>query len=158
MEFSEAPEKPVENLQSLGEFHLTEGNDRLTIRIDAYWESMHETPTGRHVVSAMCLDSCGVEPYIRKFKATEVPRKLGIGDIPRESVGYLLITNIEGTRFLETPTEEEREDILKRVAVIDGFEISPHGMPFLGRPTTSNPLMVHCRHGEALLQVCIFPR
>lgn len=145
-------------LAPIGDIKLTERNDRLTVRIDAYWESVHEQPIGQHIIAAMSLGTMGIEPYIRKFKATAIPKSLTFGDIDRENVGYILITNIEGTRLLQNPTEEERKDINSRIAVIDGFEIHPNGMPFLGRASSSTPLMVRCLHKEAILQVCLFPR
>lgn len=135
-----------------------EQQDRFTIRIDAYWEHFGEDPVGRQVVASHILDTLGVEPYVRKFKATEEPKYLNLGDIERKDVGYLLVYNTEGTKLQSNPTPEEREDISKRIATIDGWEIYPNGMPFLAKPSGDSPLVVRCLHGQATLQVCIFPR
>lgn len=110
------------------------------------------------VTACKALSSKGIEPYIRKFKATEKPKELSLGDIDRGDVGYILITNLEGTRLQQNPTDEERAELNSHIAVINGFEIHPFGMPFLGQPKTDEPLMIQCLNGEAVLKVCIFPR
>jgi len=140
-----------------GNLKVGTSKDRFTVRIDAYWETFGESPLGVPIQVATLLDTIGVEPYLRKFKATEQPKELSLGDIDREDVGYILIVNTEGTKYMHNPSEEERADVLLRVAVFNGFEIPPHGMPFFGKPT-EGPLMIHCKHGQAILQVCIFPR
>jgi len=137
---------------------MSENQDRLTIKINVYFETFGENPLGEALTISELLTTKGIEPYIRKFKATETPRELFIGDIPREDVGYLLVSNTEGTKLVCNPSEEEKVDILKRVAVLDGFEIAPYNMPFLGKPKQDSPLLVHCLHGQAMLQVCVFPR
>jgi hypothetical protein len=136
----------------------SEQSDRFTFRLEAYWEHFGEDPVGNLVVGSKLLDTLGVEPYVRKFKATETPRELSLGDISREEVGYILVTNVEGMKLQWNPTAEEREDIKQRVAVIDGFELHPYGLPFFGQPTKDSPLMVKCLHGQAVLQVYIYPR
>ena len=142
----------------LGQVNLTDKNDRLTLRVDAYCETALSQPKGDHVIISKLLDNCGIEPYIRKFKATENPKELFLGDIDRDQVGYILIVNTEGTKLLQTPTEAERADIEARVVLINDFEVHPNGLPFLGQPKRDCPLTVRCLHGQAILQVCIFPR
>jgi hypothetical protein len=76
---------------------MSENQDRLTIKINVYFETFGENPLGEALTISELLTTKGIEPYIRKFKATETPRELFIGDIPREDVGYLLVSNTEGT-------------------------------------------------------------
>lgn len=157
---------PVEHLQEelptkivrIEDLSPSEQQDILTIRINAYWERFGDDPIGHQVIASRPLSTIGIEPYVRKFKAAEKPKPLNLGDIERKDVGYLLIFNTEGTKLQKNPSRKEREDIDKRIATIDGWEIHPNGMPFLGRPTLDSPLVVRCLHGQATLQVCIFPR
>ena len=152
------PEEELKPVTFLRQVELTEKNDRFSIRLDVYWENVLESPIGLPIVVSKALESVGIEPYIRKFKATEQEKELPLGDFERSQVGYIVIVNTEGTKLLQTPTEEEAEDISKRVVLINGFEIYPEGMPFLGQPSLSSSLTVRCLHGTAVLQVCIFPR
>jgi hypothetical protein len=137
---------------------LSKERDRFTVRIDTYWETFGEPMVGVPVMAAVQLNTQGIEPYIRKFKAPEKPKELPLGDIDREDVGYILIYNTEGTKYARNPSEEERADCKLRVAVFNGFEIDPYGMPFFGKVSPNGPLMVHCKHGQAVLQVVIYPR
>ena len=132
--------------------------DRLTLRIEAYWETFHEEPVGTSVLATRLLESFGIEPYIRRFVATEEPRELFLGDIDRAVVGYILLVNTEGIKLLRNPSDEERAAFARRVAVFNGFEIHPKGMPFFGHVSKEGPLLVHCLEGEAVLQTYIFPR
>jgi hypothetical protein len=133
-------------------------SDRLTIRLNIYYEHFGDEPIGHEVIANKLLETLGVEPFIRKFVATEDPKPLKLGDIDRNNIGYILIFNLEGLKLQQNPSEKELADIKKRVAIIDGFEIYPCGMPFLGMPRLDQPLMVHCQHGSARLQTYIFPR
>lgn len=151
-------EKSEKTQYVIGEVPLTEKNDRITIRVDAYWENALEEPVQSKVVVNKLLDSHGIEPFVRKMLVTEECKSLFLGDIERDKVGYLILTNSEGTKLLQTPTQEEAEDIRKRIVLFNGFEIHPYGMTFLGQPSTTEPLIVKCLHGQAVLQVCIFPR
>lgn len=137
---------------------LSEERDRFTMRIEAYWETFGEGPIGKQFVGAKQLETTGIEPYIRKVKVTEEPTELPLGDIPRDKVGYILAVNTEGTKLVRNPSQEEREDIKLRVVYFNGFEIEPNGQPFFGKAPKCGPLTLHCQHGVAILQVCIFPR
>jgi hypothetical protein len=142
----------------MDDMKFTGACDRITIKLDLYWETFDEPPMGRHVVLSRLLKSKGIEPYVRKQTVGEDPVELFIGDIDRADVGYILLINTEGTKLQTTPTEEERQAILGKVVVFNGFEIYPHGMPFLGQPKPDDELMIYCRQGKAVVQVCVFPR
>lgn len=133
---------------------VSEFNDRITMRVDAYWETLHESLVGDHVVACKLLDTRGIEPYIRKQKVTETLVSLNLGDISREDVGYVLLVNLEGIKT----GPRDRAEISKRVVLFNDFEIHPFGMPFLGHVKPTGPLTVQCLHGQATLQVHIFPR
>lgn len=134
------------------------GKDRFTLKLDAYWEHIGEEPIGKQVIAAMNLQTCGVEPYIRKMKVKSHWQDLRLGDLEREEVGYILIVNTEGTKLQMQPTEEERELIKQKIVVFNGFEIYPSGLPFFGMPTAEEKLSIKCLSGEAVVQVCVFPR
>lgn len=146
------------NLTSMNTLSPSPQSDRLTLKINAYYETYGEDPVGRQVTVSRLLSTLGVEPFIRKFKAELEPKPLFLGDIPRDLVGYILVTNLEGLRLQYNPSPEEREEISRRVAILDGFEIYPLGMPFLGQASFDAPLMIHCPTGSAILEVSIFPR
>jgi hypothetical protein len=137
---------------------LSEDRDRFTMRVEAYWETYGEGPVGKQLAVASQLETVGIEPYIRKVRVTEEPQELPIGDIPRDKVGYILLVNTEGTKLVRNPSQEERADIEKRIVFFNGFEICPHGMPFYGKAAKSGPLTIHCSHGKAVVQACIYPR
>ena len=107
-------------------------NDRLTIKLDVYWEQFKESPIGRQILASMPLKASSVEPYIRKIRVTEEPKPLSTGDIPPEEVGYILLVNLEGTKLSGNPSKEAREGYLKKIVLVDNFELLPFGMPFLG--------------------------
>jgi len=137
---------------------LSEERDRFTTRIEAYWETFGEGPVGKQLISAQQLETVGIEPYIRKIRVGEQPMELPTGDIPRDVVGCILISNTEGSKLVRNPSQEEREDIKLRVVHFNGFEIEPYGPPFFGKAPKQGPLTLYCRHGVAVLQVCIYPR
>ena len=137
---------------------VSEDDDRLTIKIDVYWQHFGEDPIGRSEVVSDNLINTGVEPYVRKIKVGETPCSLEIGDIPKDQMGYIFVTNIEGLRLRQNPTQEELEDIKSRVVLLDGWEIAPYGMPFIGKASQASKLEARCLHGEAVLQVSIFPK
>ena len=145
-------------LRSPDQVEFTGASDRITINLDMYFETFDEQPLGRHLVLSKLLDNKGVEPYIRRQSVGEGLKELFIGDIDRKDVGYILITNIQGTKLQKMPTEEERQAIKDSVVIFNGFEIHPYGMPFLGQPKPDEQLTIHCVKGRATVQVCIFPR
>jgi hypothetical protein len=132
--------------------------DRFSIKIDVYHETEEEEAFGRGIAACRFTKTKGIEPYSRKVTVTEEENTLSIGDLKREDVGYIFITNLEGTKFRVNPTEEELEDIRKKVVVFNGFEIYPEGMPFLGQPSADSPLKIRSLHGQAKVQVVVFPR
>jgi hypothetical protein len=137
---------------------LTDDHDRLTMRMDMSWESVMEDPVSRTIIASQQLGTVGLEPYIRKVRVTTEEMELPLGDIPRDKVGYVMIVNLEGTKLKRNPTTEEQLDIDRRVVMINGFEIHPNGMAFLGCLPPSGPVRLQCLHGTAALQVCLFPR
>lgn len=146
---------PAEEPQVLiPKIKVSEFNDRITMRVDAYWETLDEPLVGNHIVACKLLDTRGIEPYVRKQRVDEESVELSLGDIARENVGYVLITNLEGAKA----SPKDRDEISKHVVMFNDFEIHPFGMPFLGHVKSDGPLTVRCLHGQAVLQVYIFPR
>ncbi len=132
--------------------------DRITARLDVYWQTFGEDPVGKTVLSEIMLGTSEVEPYIRKKRVTEKPTELTYGDLDQSQVGYILLVNTEGTKLLKNPSPEERRDIKKRIVTVNGFEIHPHGTPFFGRVPSNEPVIIRCLHGSAVIQAYIFPR
>lgn len=151
-------EENLSNVVPIQDLKVNEDHDRFTLKLSSYWQHFGEDPLGAEIAASMILDTFGIEPYIRKFVADEEPKYLSFGDIPREDVGYIIVANLEGTKLQANPYPEELDDIKKRVVSIDGYEIHPFGMPFMGRPSLQQPVIVRCEHGQASLQLYIFPR
>jgi len=136
----------------------SEENDRITFKIDAYWEHFKESPISRQVLATKTLKASDVEPYIRRAKVTETPQPLSTGDIDLEEVGYILLVNLEGLRLKGNPSKEERTALSKKVVLVDEFELDPFGMPFLAKVRHGRVPILRCLSGNAAIQVCIFPR
>lgn len=149
------------SLTSIEDLKVTEQDDRFTFKIDVYYEHFGEEPIGEQILGSTILENTGVEPFIRKVKIGEQPKELFLGDLERSQVGYVLITNLEGTNYQRNPSYSERDEVKKRIVLVnEEFVLYPFGMPFLAqpRPDGDKPIILRCLHGEARLQVRIFPR
>ena len=132
--------------------------DRLTTRLDIYWQTYGEDAVGVSLPTDILLETSQIEPYIRKKKVTEKPTELTFGDLEQKEVGYILLVNTEGTKLIQNPTISERYDIRKRIVTVNGFEIHPYGTPFFGRVPDKDPVIIRCLHGTAVIKAYIFPR
>jgi hypothetical protein len=98
--------------------------------------------------------------------ATEQWKQLDFGWL-KENTGMISITNDEGTFYEVNPTEEEREDVEKRVIEVgyqslndiqDFVWFVPPGEDFRGSPSHPSRLWIRCQHGEARFTLTVFPK
>ena len=146
--------KHIISMENLGH---QDQDDRITMRLDFYYQTFGEDPVGLPIRSNATLKTKGLEPYIRKVKVSE-PKKLFLGDFDQADVGYIVIVNIEGIKLQRNPTPSEREAISQKIVMLDGFEIDPFGMPFIAKVSLDSPLEICCPSGTAQVQVAVFPR
>jgi len=145
-------------LISMEELGHKDQADRITMRLDVYWQTYGEDPVGLPIRANCTLENPGLEPYIRKATATPEEKELFLGDFDKEDVGYIVITNLEGLKLQRNPNAEEREAISRRVVIIDGYEVDPYGMPFIAKAGPMTALKISCPNGPAKIQVAVFPR
>jgi hypothetical protein len=100
------------------------------------------------------------QPYQRSLVADESWRKLELGWVP--DPGLLILYNLEGKYLQANPTDEERDDIARRILEVSyagherGFLV-PAGESTRMCPTHAADLMVRSRHGTIRYQVFAVP-
>ena len=136
-----------------------EDKDRMTARLDMYYEKYNEEPTYVNSVMESLVPPTEEEPYQRKLKIDESWRALDIGWIER--VGYILIQNT-GRSFTVHPTdevkeEEEKKSILIRSGDGDGDWEIPHKGFLLVKPTDVSKVELRCALKETVIHISVFP-
>jgi len=143
--------------------------NRLTVVGSIYFVAANEQPES--VDTGFSRDLASEEqPYRRRLKATEEWQRLDCGWIKEAS--QVFIANEEGKGLQVNPTDEEREDIARRIIEVSFCEdgegpndtfissvwlVSP-GESMRGLPSRVDRLCVRCQHGTARFTLYIVPR
>ena len=139
--------------------HALEDNDRMTARLDMYYEKNNEEPTYVSCVMEDLISPTEEEPYQRKLKIDESWNVLDVGWIER--VGYILIRNT-GRVFTVHPSDEVKEAEKKKSIFVrcgdgDGdWEIPPKGF-LIVKPTDVSKVELRCGLEETTIHISIFP-
>lgn len=136
--------------------------NRITCVLQLYHEQDGEQPDGVRL-AFVAPSKYNVQRYQRRMKIDEADNPLDIGWFKPHEVGSILIENLEGKGLQVQPTDEEREDIARRI--IDVREaggtsswLVPPGGFFLGCPSSAEKVLIRCQHGSAKIGLSIYPR
>lgn len=139
--------------------------DRLTVVENVYHQTQGEDPFHISTTFERKLQT-QEQPYSRTTSVGEEWEQLDCGWLG-DNVGMLIIANNEG-KFARIPTEEEREEVAKRVLIIgyryrdldspacDAWEIPP-GESFRGSPTNSKSLYIKSLSGRTKYTINLIP-
>lgn len=139
--------------------------DRITANLSFYHQHPGEQPTGFNQHFDYLLQT-EEQPWQRRLEISESELvQLDTGWLGN-NVGYLIIQNREGTNLQVTPTEEEKNNISRRIigisAMVDGKRapacIVRPGQFFCGEINNCHAIYLECFHGTATTYVHIFPR
>ena len=145
----------------------TEPLDRLTMKLDVYYEHTGDQPTHVPCVAWRTLEprEDREQPYLRRRIAR--PNWEPIIDegcwIDTTDVGIVVVSNTEGTNLSVHPTDEERVKIASRIIEI---RLSADGPAILVHPGWSQSLeltewygvLIRCSADSARYRLTVFPR
>ena len=136
-----------------------EKQDRLTARVDVYYEQQHFEPTQVGVSFSTLLPKSEEQVYVRRLKIGEDWQDVDFGWIDRP--GSLLIENRK-KMFQTNPTAEEMDLEIQKVLYIrnkeetgNGWTI-PNGGFFFGFTKDKN-IEIRCLTGETTGVINVFP-
>ncbi len=136
--------------------------NRITCVLQLYHEQDGEQPDGIRL-AFVAASKYNVQRYQRRMKIDSTDNPLDIGWFKPHEVGSILIENLEGKGLQVQPTDEEREDIARRIIEVrqDGETSSwlvPPGGFILGNPSDPSKVRLSCQHGSAKIGLSIYPR
>lgn len=154
---------PLEKAIPMGP--LLGSKDRITSVMDIHYEHRGDKPvtvSGRNSLTTQNFD---IEPYSRKLKLGQEWHTVSADWITPDIGGFVCVENLEGKNLPNLPTQEEREDINKRIIEVvigtpgekETLEVLP-GWPFVFLPTDLSKVKLRARHGQIRCRLVIYPR
>ena len=138
-------------------------SDRLTViekcYHQVYGESAKALPKSTYT---RFLEGSEQETYQRTYKVGEEWTSLDTGWI--ENASMVILKNLEGTKWTTVPSEEELEEVAKKVVRVsykvsgDKHWIIEPGESMRGTPSHVQDLVLRCEKGEARITICLVPK
>jgi len=139
--------------------YVLEESDRITARLDFYYERFNEDPVySSHVLESLIPQS---EEEVYKRKATIEEEWTSIDTGWLESISYILIKNYKKS-FSIHPTEQERQDENQKFILIRYDEGDPifqidKGSFLLFKPIDINKLQISSPNGTTKVELIVMP-
>lgn len=141
---------------------MAEAKGRLTVVEKVYHQNPGKGPT--ETVGSFSRDlETKQQIYVRYLDATEEWQPLDTGWLWKD-VGHLIVQNDEGQSPRVKPTEEELEELAKRVIELsydpdgEGSWLVPPGESMRGTPSSAFKLFFRCRSGTTEFTLTLVPR
>ena len=136
--------------------------DRITIIETIYHQQQDEQPTMIEHKFSKELDT-QEQLYQRRTKVGEEWQPIDCGWVGAENTGIIILQNEEGDFPKVIPTEEEREEVNKKILEVsyNGSEYSMLVFPQESirlHPSSPKDLKIRCRSGNARLTIYAIPR
>ena len=146
------------------EMPISKPKNRLTTRVDVYYESSGEPPYHVSVSGSKSFDGIDEQPFNRRIKVGEEQIALELGwfsDNPKD-VGVVVIENSEGKNLRAYPSEEEKMDIGSKILEVRTSEDSPPLLvypkwPLVVCPSDVTKITLRSRSGVIKAKINLLP-
>jgi hypothetical protein len=161
MEDQTPVDQPVEVNRSLAA--NAKHYDRLTMVLQMHHEHYGDNPHSVEARAWRLLGSTEVESWSKRVTVKDEWMPLPLGWVEESEVGYIVLENLEGKATLVIPSQEEKDELAKRIVQIGhpdnvvNIEVHP-GFPQQLLPTSASKLMVRCLSQSASCRIHVFPK